>query len=137
MDHMDNKPTQLTATTKVLIDRLHSQLLKYQKEIEGLNLRERVFKLLEVHQGVNKLGIALAVEAGLSSSSARERIKQYLLKYKDQVIEADELSAISGILEYGRRVRELRDEGLKILTGPARNPATGKPLRPDQYVLLE
>jgi hypothetical protein len=134
---MANKATPPTASTEILIDRLHSQLLNYQKELDGLDLRGRVLKLLEVHQGVNKLGIALAVEAGLSSSSARERIKEYLLKYKGQVIEADELSAISGILEYGRRVRELRDEGLKILTGPARNPATGKPLRPDQYLLLE
>jgi hypothetical protein len=134
---MANKPTPLTATSQILIERLHSQLLNYRKELDGLDLRERVLKLLEVHEGVNKLGIALAVEAGLSGSSARERIKEYLLKHKGQVIEADELSAISGILEYGRRVRELRDEGLKILTGPARNPATGKPLRPDQYLLLE
>jgi hypothetical protein len=134
---MDTKSTQLTASTKILIDRLHAQLLTYQKGLKGLDLRGRVLKLLEVHQGVNKLGIALAVEAGLSSSSARERIKEYLLKYKDHVIEADELSAISGILEYGRRVRELRDEGLKILTGPARDPTTGKPLRPDQYLLIE
>jgi hypothetical protein len=134
---MPGKTSRLTATTRILIDRLHSQIQKYQTELDGLDLRERVLKLLEVHQGVNKLGIALAVEAGLSNSSARGRIKEYLLKYKGQVIEADELSAISGILEYGRRVRELRDEGLKILTGPALNPATGKPLRPDQYLLLE
>jgi hypothetical protein len=133
---MANKPIPLTASTQILIERLHSQLLKYQKELDGLDLRGRVIQLLEVHQAVNKLGIALAVEAGLSSSSARDRIKDYLVKYKGEVIDADELSAISGILEYGRRVRELRDEGLKILTGPARNPVTRKPLRPDQYLLL-
>jgi hypothetical protein len=134
---MTKKSNPLTATTQILISRLISQLMKYQQELLGLDLRGRVLQLLEVHQGVNKLGIALAVEAGLSSSSARERIKEYLLKYKGQVIEADELSAISGILEYGRRVRELRDEGLEIVTGPARNPATGKALRPNQYLLLE
>jgi hypothetical protein len=57
---------------------------------------------------------------------------------KGTVIEADELSAISGILEYGRRARELREQhGFNLLTGPARNPATGAPLRPDQYLLID
>src|SRR5207249_2915243 len=114
-----------TASTKLLIERLSAQLSNYQKNVEGLELRDRVLRLLEVHEGVNKLGIALGVEAGLSSTSSRERMKQYLLRYKGQVIEAGELSVISGVLDYGRRVRELREQqGLNIITGPARNPAT-------------
>lgn len=129
--------SKLTATTHSLIDRLQSQIQSYQSQIEDLELRDRVLKLLEVHQSVNKLGIALAAEGGLSSSSAKGRIKDYLLKYANHVIEADELSAISGILDYGRRVRELRDEGLTILTGPARHPSTGMPLTSHQYLLVE
>jgi hypothetical protein len=134
---MSPKKTKLTASTKVLVERLLSQLLIYQQDLENLDLRGRVLKLLEVHEGINKLGIALAVETGLSSSSARKRIKGYLLRYKDEIIEADELSVISGILEYGRRVRELRNEGINILTGPAKNPSTGRPLRPNQYLLTD
>jgi len=130
--------SQLTAPTKLLIDRLCSQLLSYQNNLEGIELRERVLRLLEVQKAVRKLGVALAVDAGLSSSGAKERLRGYLLKYKGHVIEADELSAISGVSEYGRRVRELREnEGFKILTGPAKNPKTGQPLRPDQYLLVD
>jgi hypothetical protein len=125
-------------SSAVLIERLHSLLKHYQSDLRDSELRDRILRLIELHEALNKLGAAVAAEAGLTSTSARDRIRDYLLRYKGVVVEAEELSAVSGISEYGRRVRELREQdGFQILTGPAKNPKTGEALRPDQYILVD
>ena len=93
--------------------------------------------MTRIQETVRQLGIAIAVRAGFSASSARERILSYLQASPNQVIEGMELAVISGISEYGRRVRALRETGITILTGPeAIDPISGEPLRPDQYILV-
>jgi hypothetical protein len=104
--------------------------------MDGLGFRERVLRLVEINEGIKKLGIGTAVEAGLSPSAARQRIREYLVMHRGLVIDGEELAVVSGISEYARRTRELREEGLTILTGPDKDPTTGNPLRPDQYLLV-
>jgi len=52
------------------------------------------------------LGVAVAVSHGLSESSARERIRMYLIEYVGIAIAGSELAVVSGISDYPRRVRE-------------------------------
>lgn len=129
-----NRPS---ASTTVLVERLMKQIDTYQGDLGDLSFRDRILRLIEVQEAVRQLGIALAVDAGLSKSSARERVKAYLRGHLGQVIEGKELAAVSGISEYARRARDLRKEvDVILLTGPATHPQTGKPLRPDQYMLV-
>jgi len=54
------------------------------------------------------------------------------------VVTASELEVVSGISEYGRRIRELRvEDGYKILTGHSNDPGLGIQLGPAEYLLLE
>src|SRR4051794_20313670 len=47
--------------------------------------------------------------------SARARLRAYLIDHVGQTVYGEELSEISGILAWARRVRELRAEGLDIV----------------------
>jgi hypothetical protein len=61
----------------------------------------------------------------------------YLREHRGQILSAEELSVVAGISEYGRRLRELRAEGVvDVLCGPSPDPRTGLPLRPDEYLCL-
>ena len=126
------------ASASLLLPHLSEQLREYEGNMHASTLRDRVLRLIELQNSVRKLGVAIAVEEGYSPSSARDRIRSYLQAHAGNVIEGEELAAISGISEYARRVRELRnDEGFEILTGPDVNPGTNRPLRPDQYLLID
>jgi len=93
---------------------------------------------VEIQDSFRRLCVAIAVEEGYSKASARDRIRQYLLSHPGKVIDGIELGTISGISEYARRIREIRnEEGLEVLTAPDPDPNTGHPLRPDQYLLLK
>jgi hypothetical protein len=120
-----------------LVDHLTDRLNNFRNTAHALSARDRVLRLIELRDGFRKLGKITMQESGFTSGSARDRIRKYLLEHKGQIVDGDELSVISGISEYGRRVRELRAEGLEILTGPERDPRTGHSLRPDQYLLLK
>ena len=121
-----------------LLSRIRSQLAEFEKQRPVKPLRELTLKLVDIQETVKKLGTAVGVAAGLSATSARARIRGYLEAVPNEVVGAVELAVVSGISEYGRRVRELRAQGLEILTGPeAVDPATGRPLRPDQYLLVQ
>ena len=79
------------------------------------------------------------------SGSARDAILAYLRQNLGEVVEGAELEAVSGISEYGRRIRELRMEGWRIVGGTTepvradlrilRKAGTG-PVGPTQYVLV-
>ena len=70
--------------------------------------------------------------------SPRERIRLYLIENVGEVIAAAELEVVSGISEYGRRVRELRvQDGYKILTGYSSDPETGVDLKVREYLLVD
>ncbi|MCJ7543825.1 MAG: HNH endonuclease, partial [Phycisphaerae bacterium] len=104
---------------------------------EGLSLRQKVLRLVEVRHTVNKLGVTVSVSHGLSATSARDRIRIYLSENVGVVLEGEELAVVSGISEYARRIRELRVEhGYRILTGASPDPNSGVELSPDEYLLI-
>ena len=134
---MPSNPQRPTASTAFLVKHLGEQLEQYHSALPSLSLRQRVIRLIDLQTSFRKLGKALVAEAGFSTGSARGRIRQYLVAHAGQVIDGTELAVIGGISEYARRIRELREEGLTILTGPDVDPSTGLALRPDQYLLVK
>jgi len=67
----------------------------------------------------------------LQGGSARDRILNYLEKHMGEPVEGSTLAAVSGILSWARRVRELsRDYGYDISTS-----TTDPNLKPGQYRL--
>src|SRR5438046_2361621 len=105
-------------TTRELIDSIEARLREFGQKYEGLSLREKVLRLVEVLQSTRKLNVEVARESGCDAATARERIRLYLVRFVGHVIEGAELEVVSGISEYARRARELRIErGYRILTG--------------------
>ena len=120
-----------------LLAEIQEQLVRYREQRDLKSLRELTVLVTEMGDTVRKLGRAVAVAAGLSPTSARARIRGYFERFPQEVIDGIELAAISGISEYARRIRELREEGFPIRTGPdAVNPDSGSTLRADQYLYL-
>jgi hypothetical protein len=123
------------ANIETLITEVEAGLEQYRKDYRGLSWREKVLLLVTVCGSVKRLGKTTNPDA--AQVDARERIRLYLLDNVGVVIAAAELEVVSGISEYGRRVRELRvQDGYKILTGHSNDPEAGVELRPDNYLLL-
>ncbi|NTU42625.1 MAG: HNH endonuclease [Nitrospirales bacterium] len=62
---------------------------------------------------------------------ARDRIRDYFIANVGRVLSTQEIRAVAGISEYGRRIRELRDEeGFQIKTHVDR-----ADLKPGEYIL--
>jgi hypothetical protein len=121
---------------RVRIDRLAQTLTSLASGDESA-VRDRVRRLVKVLGEIDKIGTAIGSECGPKGGSARDRIRAYLIMHQGQVIEGDELRVVSGISEYGRRVRELRvQEGFQIETGATQDPGAERALKPDQYVLV-
>jgi hypothetical protein len=126
-----------TADPDALIRSIDGQLQRFQEDCSGLTLREKVLRLVAIRRSVGDLGVSVAVEHGFSRTSARDRIKAYLLTNVGIVVCGEELAVVSGISEYARRVRELRVEhGLRVLTGNTSDEDSGLQLRPDDYLLV-
>jgi hypothetical protein len=133
---MAKKRQPLSVT--VLIQDIDRQLKKFEQNARFLSLREKVLKLVTVRHRLADLGVSVAVDHGLDPSDARERIRVYLIENVGEVISSDELAVVSGISEFGRRVRELRvEQGYRILTGASPDPDSGVELRPDDYLLTD
>jgi len=119
-----------------LIAEIEARLEQYRNDYQGLCWREKVLLLVKVSGSIKQLGKntnPTAVKVG-----ARERIRLYMLDNIGVVISASELEVVSGISEYGRRIRELRvQDGYKILTRESNDPEAGVELRPKQYLLLD
>ena len=125
------------------------QLIRLLEEFEANllsgDLRMRVKALVPAFRLLSDLGSSLIPQE--KASSARERILRYFLKYPGVVISAEELMVVSGISEWGRRIRELRVQfGWKIASGVTmREMSSAEELeeeefpqmRPDQYMLLD
>lgn len=63
---------------------------------------------------------------------ARALLREYFMNHIGQVVDSETLREVAGISEWGRRVRELRnEEGLNIVTHNDRSD-----LKPGQYLLL-
>lgn len=136
-------------------ERLRAELVElltdFAAKLENEDLRARVCALVPAFRKLRDLGCSLIPTS--DASSARDRILAYLLKYPHQIIDGDELSVISGISEWARRVRELRVEfGWWIYSGytfadiaTAAETAGDQAelagvqairIRPDQYILM-
>lgn len=74
----------------------------------------------------------MAEKMAKKSKGARAKLREHFLKNIGRVMDSDELREVAGgITEWGRRVRELRqDEGYQILTHNDRSD-----LKPGQYLL--
>ena len=116
----------------LLISEVEENLSRYRKTCQGLSWREKVLVLVELTLSVKSLGIHTNPEA--ARVGARERIRLYLTQHVGVVISASELEVVSGISEYGRRIRELRvEDGYKIVTGASSDPETGIENRAWEY----
>jgi hypothetical protein len=123
-------------TINSLISEIEENLTHYKMSYQGLSWRQKVLLLVKVSGGIKILGTK--TDPSAASVGARERIRLYLQDNVGDVITARELEVVSGISEYGRRVRELRvQDGYKILTGCSNDPESGIRLRPSEYLLLE
>lgn len=124
------------STIDILISEVEENLAHYRATYLGLSWRDKVLLLVEISGGVKSLGIN--TNLGAARVGARERIRLYLRENVGVVITAAELEVVSGISEYGRRVRELRvQDGYKILTGYSNDPEAGITLRPTEYLMLD
>ena len=61
-----------------------------------------------------------AMKRVLKLRGAKNRLREYLRVKRGQVCTREELQIVAGISEYGRRIRELRAEGMNIETAHAR-----------------
>jgi hypothetical protein len=124
-------------TVAQLIRDLNAELAAFEQDYAGLDLRAKVQRLAEVLKNTRSLNVVVVRESGCDASQGRERIRLYLTRYVGVVLDALELEVVSGISEYGRRIRELRvQDGYRILSGASNDPDAGVVLRPDQYLLL-
>ena len=67
----------------------------------------------------------------MKQPGSRDKLRQYFLSHIGEVLDTKTLSEVAGASEWGRRVRELRnEEGYQILTHNDRDE-----LKPGQYLL--
>lgn len=117
---------------------IDAKLEYYQVNAAELSLREKVQVIADFTRAIRDFAVGVVSEGGLTASSARERIRLYLVRYPMTVIHGAELEVVSGISEYGRRIRELRTEhGYQIATGASPDPDSGIDLRPNEYLLVD
>lgn len=121
-----------------LLLHINRQLDAFAVEYDGLDLRRRVSKLVEIRHSSDDLGVSVLHDSLDCKQNARARIEAYLVENVGNVVSSDELAVVSGISEYGRRIRELRVEiGYKIFTGASSDEATGLKIQPDEYLLTD
>ncbi|MDI7267572.1 MAG: HNH endonuclease [Myxococcota bacterium] len=122
---------------KDLFTFIDDQLRALKKLPADLDLRGKVLLLVPLRHHIDDLGVSVAVAHGYDARAAMTRIREYLREYVGQVIHGDEIAVVSGISEYGRRIRQLRvEEGYRILSGATPDPDSGVTLKPDEYVLV-
>lgn len=125
-----------TETVLVLIAEIDGALAQYRQGYKGLTWREKVLLLTGVSKSLRML--AAHTDPTAAGVKSRERIRLYLQAHVSQVIDAVELEVVSGISDYGRRIRELRvQDGYKIITGHSNDPEAGFEIKPSQYVLID
>jgi len=120
-----------------LIAQIDSKLKEFGRLRQGLTLRDKVIRLCSVYDSVKDLGVSAVAESGLDARGGQERIRLYLIECVGVPVDSCELAVVSGIAEYGRRVRQLRvEQGYQIASGTTSDPESGITLKPDQYLLV-
>lgn len=128
--------TKANFTVEQLASEIDGKLKKFQGDISGLSLREKVLRLVDIQYDFRCLNVTVAADEGLSRTAAIERLKVYLERHVGLIIDGAELDVVSGISEYARRIRQLRvEDGFRIATGASPDPFSGIDLKPDQYLL--
>lgn len=123
---------------KTWLRHIDCQLDAFSGSYVDLSLRERVAKLVSIRHGTDDLGVSVVHDSIKCDANARARIEAYLIQNVGRVVNSDELAIVSGVSEYGRRVRELRVEmGYRIFTGASSDEATGLEIKPDEYLLTD
>ena len=133
------------ADPEAIRSRIEGLIKNFEAELRSGELRPKVLALIPIFRELRELGQALIPRQ--YSSSARNRILYYFLKYPHTIINGDELLVVSGIQEYARRVRELRVQfGWVIASGVTIKemreeeteevPAELTLMKPSEYVLL-
>ncbi len=124
-------------TISEIIADLDSKLSALDANHHGMDLREKVLSLVEILKDTRVLNIAILRESGIDSKNARNRIQLYMGSYVGIPLDAIELEVVSGISDYGRRIRELRvQDGYQIVSGPKNDDETDLVLKRNQYVLI-
>jgi hypothetical protein len=123
-------------TVEQLTEDINERLRKLREGASGLSLRDKVRHLAEVQYRLRCISVSVAADEGLSATAAIERLKTYLHRHPNIVIDGTELEVIAGVSEYARRIRQLRvEEGFRIATGASPDAFSGIDLKPDQYLL--
>lgn len=69
----------------------------------------------------------------LKSKGSKAKLREYFIKNAGKVLNSETLRKVAGTSEWGRRVRELRnEEGMNIVTHNDRSE-----LKPGQYLLID
>lgn len=124
-------------TVESIVAELDAQLTAFNAEHHGLDLRDKVIRLAEILKETRKLNVETLKTQGITARAGRERIRLYMIRYVGVSLDAIELEVVSGISDYGRRIRELRvQEGYEIISGPQDEEETGLSLQRNQYMLL-
>lgn len=125
--------------------RIQDFLASFETSLVRDDLREKVLVLVKAFHDLRDFGSSLIPKS--TAQSARGRILHYFLKYPLTVIHGDELMVVSGIQDWPRRVRELRNEfGWAIASGYVIREMSeegeipdciaGSSIKPEEYVLL-
>jgi len=122
-------------------------LRNFEHELRGGNLRKKVLALVPIFRGLRDLGKSLIPKE--IAGAARDRILHYFNTYPYTIINGDELSIVSGIQDWPRRVRELRVQlGWAIMNGitakqmlaedefPLKNMDITS-MKPEDYILID
>lgn len=104
------------ARIRARIAQARRELESLETDLESNSLRANTRAVWSVNESIRSLGKALM--PGFANRSARDRLLAYFRAHTGDVIDGQEILVISGISEYGRRIRELRVEfGWPILSG--------------------
>jgi len=100
------------------------------------DIRFQLQHLNDIQETVRRLGVALVERQGITAKGSKGRLRAYFLRHENKVLDGYELAIVAGVPTYGRRIRELRNEGMKILSGSGKNRRAGLKLGPDQYAYV-
>jgi len=113
-------------------------------------IRSARTRLKGLEQGGDLSALMTAIrhigKANRGGLSAKQAILRHLQGAQGRPVAGADLEVVSGIAEYGRRVRDLRNEGHAIVSGASqlskaevrtlRGLGITRALRPDEYVML-
>lgn len=88
----------------------------FRTELQGVDLRRKVAALIPSFHSLRSLGCSLLGDNDADSGTSR--IRQYFRLHVGRILNSEEFMVISGIVDYPRRIRELRvEDGWPIISG--------------------